>query len=232
MMGDNTHAYTAHHTEDESFFEPEKLKLFDAVVMLNTTGKVFREKGTPPRAKEESERERMLKKSLEDFVKSGKGLVGIHAGGDTYNDWKDYTMMMGTSFDSHPWNITKITAKNLDPKNPVNAVFEGKDFEIEDEIYMFKPFAALPTERHMLLSIDMSKMTEEDRKKGNRGTDGFYGVSWISQYGQGRNFYCSLGHRKEIYVNPAILNYYLAGIQYAIGDLQADATPGNAKGEK
>src|SRR5205807_8026638 len=38
MMGDKTGAYTALATEDEAFFEPDKLKVFDAVFMLNTTG--------------------------------------------------------------------------------------------------------------------------------------------------------------------------------------------------
>src|SRR5262249_29141492 len=42
MMGDKTGAYTAFHTEDETFFEPEKLKTFDAVWMMNTTGNCLR----------------------------------------------------------------------------------------------------------------------------------------------------------------------------------------------
>jgi type 1 glutamine amidotransferase len=50
-------------------------------------------------------------------------------------------------------------------------------------------------------------------------------VSWISKYGQGHTFYCSLGHREEIYWNPVILKHYLAGFQYALGDVEADATP-------
>src|SRR5208283_2388617 len=42
MMGDKTGAYVGFHTEDESFFEPDKLKVFDAVFMLNTTGDCLR----------------------------------------------------------------------------------------------------------------------------------------------------------------------------------------------
>jgi type 1 glutamine amidotransferase len=38
-------------------------------------------------------------------------------------------------------------------------------------------------------------------------------------------FYSSLGHREEIYWNPTILRFYLDGIQFALGDLEADATP-------
>lgn len=61
MMGDKTGAYTAFHTEDESFFEPEKLAKFDAVFMLNTTGNCFFPKeGTK---EERSKREEMLKKA-------------------------------------------------------------------------------------------------------------------------------------------------------------------------
>ena len=218
MMGDKTGAYTALHTEDESFFEPEKLKTFDAVFMLNTTGNCFGVKGG--NSKEAKDREEMLKKSLADFVSSGKGLAGCHSATDTYGGWKEYNKMMGGSFAGHPWH-TKVPIKNLEPKNPVNASFDGKDFEITDEIYQFRADTALPSDRKFLLALDTQKM---DVSKGNR-KDGLYPVSWIAPYGKGRTFYCSLGHRDEIYWNPTILKHYLAGIQYALGDLEADATP-------
>ena len=44
-------------------------------------------------------------------------------------------------------------------------------------------------------------------------------IAWVHPYGQGREFYCSLGHNEFVYYNPQILKYYLAGIQYALGDL-------------
>ncbi len=217
MMGDKTGAYTALATEDESFFEPEKLKAFDAVLMLNTTGEPLRPKNG------DKEREEMLKKSLVDFVAGGKGLIGTHSGTDTYRGWKEYNQMMGGAFVSHPWH-QKVPVKVLDPKHPVNAAFGGMDFEITDEIYMFRDDTALPNARRYLLALDTTKMTEKDVAKGTR-TDGFFPVAWVATYGKGRNFYCSLGHRQEIYWNPMILKHYLAGIQYALGDLPADATP-------
>jgi len=39
-----------------------------------------------------------------------------------------------------------------------------------------------------------------------------YAVAWLSTFDKGRTFYCSLGHRQEIYWNPMILRHYLAGI--------------------
>ena len=212
MMGDKTGAYTTLHTEDESMFAPEKLKMFDAVLMLNTTSECLRSKDGDKKKEEE------YKNALEEFVLSGKGLMGIHAAGDTYHNWKAYNKMMGGAFISHPWH-TKVPVKNLEPNNPLTAAFGGKDFEITDEIYQFKPGTALASERLFLLQLDTDKMGAS--AKGDGKTQPPYPISWASSYGKGRTFYCSLGHRKEIYQNPVVLQYYLAGLQYVLGDLDA-----------
>jgi len=213
QMGKSTGAFEVTATEDDSFFEPEKLKDFDAVLFLNTTGEVFKSK--------EAGREERLKKSLVDFVKSGKGLIGTHSATDTYKKWKDFNDMMGGAFAGHPWH-TKIRVKNLEPGHPLNAAFAGKDFEIADEIYQFRKDTASADERRMLLSLSGEIV---DKGKGNTGKEGLYPIAWLDKYGDGRIFYCSLGHRDEIYWNPVILKHYLAGIQYALGDLDAEDEP-------
>jgi type 1 glutamine amidotransferase len=227
LLGEKTGAYTAVHTEDDSYFEPNKLKEFNAVIMLNTTGQVFRpaDKNMPKDAKAREavlEREGMLKQSLIDFVKRGGGLAGMHAATDTYHNWGEYNRMMGGAFIKHPWGSgEKVSVKNLAPDHPLNQVFNHKGFDVVDEIYQFRPDTALPTERRMLLALDGGKM---DVSRGKR-EDNFYPISWVSTYGKGHTFYCSLGHNEHIYFNPAIMQHYLAGIQYALGDLSADATP-------
>ena len=50
-------------------------------------------------------------------------------------------------------------------------------------------------------------------------------MAWIQQVDKGHVFYCSLGHVHDVLWNPALLKFYLNGIQYATGDLEADATP-------
>ena len=73
----------------------------------------------------------------------------------------------------------------------------------------------------VLLSFDMSKLPADAPSR----TDKDNPIAWIQQVGKGRVFYCSLGHNRHIFWDPQILQFYLDGIQYALGDLPADATP-------
>lgn len=223
LLGEQTGAFTAVHSEDDAVFEPQSLQQFDAVLMLNTTGEVFRPQAAGDSPAERSaarQHEQRLQKSLVDFVRSGKGLAGIHSATDTYRDWKEYNDMMGGAFVSHPWH-TEVPIRVLDPDHPLLKVFGGKGFTVVDEIYQFRNDTAKPSERRMLLSLAPDW---EGLQQGSRDDD-FYPISWIDRYGAGRVFYCSLGHRDEIFHNPEVLAHYLAGLQFALGDLEADAEP-------
>ena len=52
MLGKQTGAFEATHSEDEAVFEPATLKQFDAVIMVNTTGELFRPRKLPADAAE------------------------------------------------------------------------------------------------------------------------------------------------------------------------------------
>jgi len=243
MIGEKTGAYTVDASEDPAVFEPENLSKYDGVFLVSTTGEFLDPAKTPttrgftrgpasdsaapkpaPDSAETAAKHELYKKSLMEFVKSGKGLMGLHAATDSYAGftWPDWARVIGAGFQSHPW--TKLVpVKNVDPKHPLNAGFEDKGFNVNDEIYQFRLDTADPSKLHVLLQLDVSNMT--DATKGNRGAEGPYYVSWIQPYGKGRVFYCSLGHREEIFWNSLVLKHYLAGIQYALGDLDADAVP-------
>lgn len=228
LMGEKTKAFTVYATEDETIFTPEKLKKFDAIFFMNTTENCLAPKlakdATAEQKAAAAKTEEERKAALKAFVEDGKGLIGVHAATDTYKQWKDFNVMMGGAFLDHPWH-KKVPVKLVDPKSPLTAMFDGKDFEITDEIYQFRPDTADPKGRRYLLAMDNTKMKPEELTKSKRTGDFPFPISWISTYGKGRTFYCSLGHREEIYWNPAILKHYLAGMQYAMGDLEADATP-------
>lgn len=50
-------------------------------------------------------------------------------------------------------------------------------------------------------------------------------VLWIKNEGKGRVFYTTFGHNRNVMRRPEVQKLYLDGLQFAIGDLPADATP-------
>ena len=78
----------------------------------------------------------------------------------------------------------------------------------------------------MILTVDLDDPRIEPRPwTGYTRPDRIYPVTWIRSYGKGRVFYCSLGHMPETFMTPEIVGHFLAGIQFLLGDLQADTTP-------
>lgn len=225
ILGEKTGAFTAVESDDIDMFTPEKLARFDAICLMSCTGELFLPANFEqlPAAEQEAARRRdeALKKSLLDFVSGGKGLIGSHAATDCFYKWPEYGEMMGGYFDGHPWN-EPVTVRLDEPNHPLNAAFDGKPFVIADEIYQFgAPYSR--DKLRVLLSLEPAKI--DPAKPGIKRTDDDFAISWVRQYGKGRVFYCSLGHRDEIFWNPQILAHYLAGIQFALGDLSADAAP-------
>lgn len=207
IMGRKTGAYEAVISNDMSVFEPNSLKRFDAVCFNNTTRLGFED----PR----------LRRSLMDFVKGGKGVVGIHAATDNFYKWPEAAEMMGGVFDSHPWTADGIWAVKIeDEDHKLTAAFRGEGFKVHDEIYLIKQ-RKLRENCRVLLSLDFSD--EATAKAAPNVTDA--AVAWVRSFGEGRVFYCSLGHNHPITWDKAILQHYLDGIQFALGDLPVDTSP-------
>jgi len=73
------------------------------------------------------------------------------------------------------------------------------------------------------MSLDMSD--EATKKTSEKPSDADTGISWIKTWGKGRVFYCSLGHNHDVTWNPPVLEHYLRGIQFALGDFKVDTKP-------
>ena len=133
--------------------------------------------------------------------------------------------MLGGLFDGHPWGAGGTWAFKLDePEHPLNRAWGGKGFKLQDEIYQFKsPYTR--ADRRVLVSLDLSDPTTGGVEKGIKRTDRDFAVAWIKNEGQGRVFYCSLGHAANVFQDAKVLRFYLDGIQFALGDLEADSSP-------
>ena len=133
--------------------------------------------------------------------------------------------LLGGLFDGHPWGAGGTWAfKPDEPAHRLNRAWQGKGFKLQDEIYQFKaPYTR--ADRRVLVSLDLSDPATGGVKQGVKRTDGDFAMAWIKTEGKGRVFYCSLGHAANVFQRADVLQFYLDGIQFALGDLAADATP-------
>jgi len=211
LMGRRTGAYEAvvpqTASEQMDWLTARKLRDFDVVLFNNTT-----------RLNPNEEQQR----ALMGFVKGGRGFVGIHAASDNFYKRPEGAAMVGGLFAGHPWGAGGTWAFKVEnPDNPVNKAFGGRGFKLKDEIYNLKhPYTR--ADRRILLSLDMDDPATGS-KRGRKDRD--QAVAWIKKCGRGRVFYCSLGHNHHVFWDPKVVAHYLAGIQYALGDLKADDSP-------
>jgi type 1 glutamine amidotransferase len=77
-LGSKTGAWTATITYDPAAINADNLKQYDLVFLNNTTGAFLDDPDPAVTA--------ARKKALLDFVRSGRGLAGIHAAGDSYHE--------------------------------------------------------------------------------------------------------------------------------------------------
>ncbi|TVQ00729.1 MAG: DUF1080 domain-containing protein [Planctomycetaceae bacterium] len=223
VMGEKTGAWEATETTDIRMLLPENLHGFDGLVINNTTGDWITPRDTDMESFEGSKQEveAKLRKSVLDFVAGGGGLIGYHSATDSNYHWEEFGRLMGGYFNAHPWH-EEIGVVVQEPDHVLSDVFTADRFRITDEIYQFKePYSRQRLRVLKTLDTETSNMDKRDIRRD----DGDFAISWIRTYGKGRVFYGSLGHREEIFWNPQIMRYYRDGIQYALGDLDADALP-------
>ncbi len=210
ILAKKTGAFEPTFSADTTIFLPASLKQFDGILFNNTTWLLLSDPA--------------VRQSIMDFTRNGGGIMGIHAAVDNFYSWPEAQELFGGWFDGHPWTGDGTWAVVLeDPGHPLMRSFGGMNFTIHDELYRIAP-VKLRDNCRVLMRID-SNDPHNRTAAGMRPSDRDLPISWIRTFGKGRVFYCSLGHNDEVYWNPSVLQHYLDGIQYALGDLQADATP-------
>jgi len=177
-------------TEDSLDINDKKLRQYQAIIFLSTTGKVL---GSNEEA------------ALQKFIQKGGGFAGIHAATDCEYNWQWYVKMVGASFESHPQQqmakLVILDSTHLSTKH-LPVLWERKD-----EWYNFKDMNPAV---HVLINIDESSYTG-----GKNGSQ--HPMAWYHEYDGGKVFYTELGHTNESYREPLFLQHILGGIFYVAG---------------
>lgn len=222
VMAEKTGAFSVDYSTDINVFLPKTLNQYDAFLLNSTVGMPVSPEKTPE-----------ICKSIMDFVKGGKGAIGIHGAVDNFRNWPEAQEMFGNLFRGHPWTEKGTWAIKIDePNHPLMAPFKGeKGFKILTELYASTPPIYSRDKQLVLMSLDMSDPATRERASDEKDMD--TGISWIKNWGKGRMFYTNFGHGGNgagvELENTAVLEHLLLGIQWALGDLKGvDATPKGA----
>jgi type 1 glutamine amidotransferase len=222
------HSWEFEFSKDGSKFSPEYLAAFDTVIFY-TTGDL-----TTTGTDGEPAMTAAGKQALFDYVKGGKGFIGIHSATDTFhtktdgkktterhhNHGKDadpYICFIGGEFIGHG---DQQVAKNT----VINKKFPGYEkigdsFSFNEEWYSLKDFNP---DLHVLTVIDSPSMKGGDYDRPP------YPTAWAREEGKGRVYYTAMGHRDDIWTNETFQNILVGAIRWTTGEVEV-ATPANLK---
>ncbi len=210
LMARNTGAFEPIFDNDLDNLKYPKIKEYDAVFLNSVVGPVFSDPD--------------VINGLIRFVREGGGLAAIHGSSFASPDVPEYGELIGATAAPHR-AFESAMLKIDDPNSPLTKQFEGHDIAYVDELYHFPPSGPYSRDKlHVLMSIDLTKSGPPPPDLAVR-PDNDYGLVWIKSYGNGRVFNCALGHTVLLFGTPQMAQMVFAGIQFALGDLEADTTP-------
>ena len=132
-------------------------------------------------------------------VQSGVGLAGVHGGMcDAFREATDYQFMTGGQWVAHPGNEVTYTVNITQPEHPICAGV--KDFSVTSEQYYM----------HVDPAVEVLATTVFETVGG-----AVMPVTWTKTWGQGRVFYCSVGHKPADIDLPDVARMVRQGFLWA-----------------
>ncbi|MFD2615152.1 ThuA domain-containing protein [Paenibacillus gansuensis] len=130
-------------------------------------------------------------------VKHGTGIAGCHGGmGDSFRNETEYQYMVGGQWVAHPGNDGVRYEVNItDPEHPLTSGIE--DFIVVSEQY----YMHVDPGNEVLATTNFGQVKMP--------------VVWTKRYGEGKVYYCSLGHQANIVEMPQVLELMRRGMVWA-----------------
>lgn len=149
------------------FIDTERTAQYDLIVPMYTQSEITKEQ----------------EKGLLDAIKAGAGLGGWHGGmGDAFRNNTEYQFACGGQWVAHPGNIIDYTVNITNHDDPITAGLS--DFDMHSEQY----FLHVDPSNEVLVTTTFTG----EHAPWIAGT--VMPVVWKRKYGEGKVFYCSLGH--------------------------------------
>lgn len=164
-------------------------------------------------------------KAVEDFVKSGGGLVAVHGASWAFSGlpvlgdrhvrinlvepaWAEYARMVGGIWsEQEPKTghglLHSFKVKSIDPSHPITQGM-GESFLATDELY--HNMRMQPGAKILATAYDDPKM---------KGTGKDEPILWTVDYGKGRVFHTALGHDLASMMEPGFVTTFVRGTEWA-----------------
>lgn len=172
-------------------FVEQDLMTYDLIVPVWTMGQITREQ----------------EKAVAGAVAKGVGMAGCHGGMcDAFRNAVEWQFMTGGNWVAHPGGDGVEYTVNI--KRGAHPIVEGlSDFKVASEQYYL----------HVDPAVKVLATTEFPTVDGPHSRNGRVDmpVVWIKYWGDGRVFYCSLGHKADIVEMPEVLELMRRGFRWA-----------------
>ncbi len=229
ILGSKSKQFEVTASKDIHQFEKESLSNYDAIVLNNTCSKPDHRHLFWDQLRAESTldsaivmaKAQELESNVIEFVKKGGGLLLLHGGITTLNNSQKFSELVGASFDYHPpQQLIQVKLEN--PNHPLVAAFPKDGFSHVDEPYFYKN-AYSNLNFTPLLYFDNAQI--HSQRANQELKSGKTYVAWIRPEGKGKVMYIAPSHNAQSFENPALLQFFLDGLQYVVGDVSGDETP-------
>ena len=183
-------------SEDPAIFDGDRLKSYDAIILLSKSTK----RNDPASEWWVGKR----RETLQAFVRRGGGIVGIHAASDSHYNWPWYGRMIGGWFTSHPKGTPSGQVTVTDPRHPANKGLQSPA-KRADEWYYFEDHD--PTTQ-TLATLDPTSIGEADVNPNP--------AAWSHEFEGARVFYTAMGHTPESFSEPWFLRHVEGGLNWVL----------------
>jgi type 1 glutamine amidotransferase len=176
----------------DAYLDADRLNSLDLIVPVWTMGTITKEQEA----------------GLLEAVKGGVNIAGWHGGmADSFRNNTNYQFMVGGQWVAHPGDVIDYSVAIVRPDDPITAGLN--DFQMHSEQYY--------------LHVDPSNEVLATTTFGGEYAPWIAGtvmpVVWKRRWGEGRVFYCSLGHKAHDFDVPEARTIVERGMLWAAGVL-------------
>jgi type 1 glutamine amidotransferase len=187
VLRDDGFEVTVSQTLD-AFLDADLLRETDLIVPIWTQSEISKEQ----------------LRALLDTIANGTGVAGWHGGmADSFRNSTEYQFMVGGQWVAHPGNIIDYTVQITDREDPITAGLD--DFSMHSEQYYL----------HVDPSNEVLATTTFSGEYAPWIDGCVMPVVWKRKWGEGRVFYCSLGHVAADFDVPEARELVRRGMHWA-----------------